>query len=79
MKDENRPDTLPAVPEQVSDDYLIIELDDRMEFGVGLLETDLEAGDGPNAVGCGVNGLACTNGSGCDSWNAAGCGNAGCC
>jgi len=53
MKDENRDDRQELVP---ADDILIIELDNRLEFGTPILEPALSLLD---TTGC--NGAACNN------------------
>jgi len=44
-----------------ADEFLIVELDDRLEFGTAVLETDLIAEDNVacNSTGCTQNGYGC--------------------
>jgi hypothetical protein len=52
------------------EDLLIIELDDRLEFGSMLIDSDLEAD---------TNGTACANTQPCSATNIAACGNVSAC
>ena len=62
----------------------VIELDDRLEFGAAIIDSDLEA---DNNSGCGntsscksTNDTSCTNSSGtCSGTNTTGCSNTGTC
>jgi len=47
-----------------ADDFLIVELDDRFEFGAAVIETDLIADDnyGCNGTNCHVNAYMCNCG-----------------
>jgi hypothetical protein len=57
------------VNENQPEDLFIVELDDRLEFGAALIDSDLDADNNTgcnNGSNCGTNtNFDCTNGSAC--------------
>jgi len=61
MQDKDHKGTTPEQSLVSADDFLIVELDDRLEFGAAVIETDLIADNdyGCNGTGCTQNAVAC--------------------
>jgi hypothetical protein len=67
--DQKRPEPNRSTPGNEADDLFIVELDERLEFGAAIIDSDLDGAD---------DNAGCSNSGPCNSSDNLGCSNSGC-